>query len=201
MADGVNGHARSFDEARLYMELRPCDCGETQLDSESSSGSSGGERVRTYTGICPRCGRRRSFSFSMPAEMPPLHVDIQYGPDQEPSRLIDAGEWLVVSDAFSDNARLVLSADQLSGDDLTTAHYLLLSAIAATEEVMKFIPDGADEVPAAAFWTEHGQSIRRAARERFRAEELSRALADRRGDMTDFESRVLELGAAADGAE
>src|SRR5437667_443828 len=52
-------YARTFDEAYLYMELRPCVCGETEFDRESVSSVVDGVPVERYSGQCPTCGRRR----------------------------------------------------------------------------------------------------------------------------------------------
>jgi hypothetical protein len=73
----------------------------------------------------------------LPAEIPlPLGRDVVFG-GPEPSELLDPGEWLVVADLAANRAP---AADQ--------ADFAL--AAAAIDEVLKFIPDGADEVPEAA---------------------------------------------------
>ena len=32
----MDGYARSYDEAHLYLLLRPCDCGETDFDKSAT---------------------------------------------------------------------------------------------------------------------------------------------------------------------
>jgi hypothetical protein len=195
----ADGYARTFDEARLYMELRPCDCGETRLDSQGTAArAEAGGWLQEYVGFCPRCGRRRSFTFEMPPGPTVPRVDISYGPPDEPSRLLDPGEWLTVADAFADNARLVLSAVDPTGDDLGDAYHLLMAAEAATAEVLKFLPPDATRVPASAFRAEAGLPVLEVAPERFEAAALGRDLADRHRALAEFEARFAR-GSKADG--
>src|SRR5213083_2466686 len=145
-------YARTFDEAYLYMELRPCVCGETEFDRESVSSVVDGVPVERYSGQCPTCGRRRQFTFRFPTEPQKITFDMHYGWGSEPSRLLDPGEWLGVADVFEANARAELGSGDITGDDqLTAIFYLLSSAAAATEEVLKFLPAGADRIPEDAF--------------------------------------------------
>jgi hypothetical protein len=51
---------------------------------------------------------------------------------------------------------------------------VLTEAVAATNEVLKFIPIGADEVPDEAFWSDRGQQKRDENTEQFRREALAR---------------------------
>ena len=97
-----------------------------------------------YTGSCRRCGRRREFTFRLPEEISlPVGPDVTFG-GPEPSELLDPGEWLMVADLAAKGA-----AD---ASDLTLA-------AAATEEALKFIPEGADQVPPEAIRSVDGQQI------------------------------------------
>lgn len=160
----MDGYARSYDEVYLYIMLRPCDCGEIELDSEHRLSRQDGTWVQEYSGYCPRCGRERSFRFRMPDELPPMGFP-RFGPDDEPSQLLDPGEWLVVADGYEERAA--------ETHDRTRAREFLASAAAATDEVLKFVPDGADEVPVSALWRDSSLELYLSARHRFRASDLA----------------------------
>ncbi|MEV0839354.1 hypothetical protein AB0I55_07315 [Actinocatenispora sera] len=181
--------ARTFDEAYLFMELRPCVCGEAQFDRQSDHSSTDGTFVVRYTGQCPSCGRSRSFTFELPPETPTISFDVEYGSGDAPSTLLDAGEWLGAAELFAVNADAVQSSGDLSDDDLSTVYHLLSAAAAATAEVLKFAPAGVGEVPEAAFWTPVGRLALQVAPERFRRDAIEAELADRRRALSDFEQR------------
>jgi hypothetical protein len=175
----MDGYARSYDEVYLYMMLRPCDCGEIELDRERRLSRQDGVWVHEYSGYCPRCGRERRFSFRMPDELPPMGGP-RYGADGEPSQLLDPGEWLVVADGYEERAA--------ETRDRAGARGLLASAAAATDEVLKFVPDGAGEVPMSAFWRDSSLELYLSARDRFRADSLARDAADRRKAAADLDT-------------
>jgi hypothetical protein len=192
----VDGYARTFDEANLYMELRPCACGEADPGARGTSRVDGGARFQEYSGRCAGCDRPRRFTFEMPVELPPVGDDVRYGWGDEPSRLLDAAEWLTVADAFADGARLMrdgLEATDPDEEALNVVFQLISSASAALDEVLKFVPPGAAGVPRAALWTEPGQQLFDDVPERFRASRLAAELADRRRELD-------ELAAAYGGA-
>ncbi len=58
----------------------------------------------------------------------------------------------------------------------------LATAIAALDEVLKFVPAGADAVPAEAFWSERGRAVHATEPGRFRAARL-RAVRDAYADL------------------
>ena len=109
-----------------------------------------------YTGACARCGTARVFEFRLPPEIlqPPATGVVYGGP--EPSELLDPGEWLSVAD---DYARSVPVGSKLDGDALRSARQRLAVAIAALDEVRKFAPPGAVEVPPSAFTTPFGRAM------------------------------------------
>jgi hypothetical protein len=148
--------ARTNAEAHLYMDLHPCSCGERRFARTSSVATIDGELASRYTGSCARCGTARSFEFRLPLEIiqPPDEGVVYGGP--EPSELLDPGEWLSVSE---DYARSVPLGTKLDGDALRSARQRLASAIAALDEVRKFAPPGAAEVPPSAFTTPFGRAM------------------------------------------
>jgi hypothetical protein len=173
-------YARTFDEAYLYLDLRPCPCGETDFDRTVSTVSeSGGDtgRVVRLGGECVGCGRQRVFSFEMPDELPDLAVDVRYGDGSGPSRLLDAGEWLGIAELFEGNARDQLAAAGQADDGaLSEVAYLAAAAVAATDEVLLFLGPGTtgdDTVPEGAFWSQAGRTIFELDPDRFRRDRLA----------------------------
>lgn len=180
--------ARTNAEAHLYMELNPCDaCGESEFHPQSAVIVAEGDLASRYTGRCPRCGVAREFVFRIPADVIlPDAEDPVFGAD-DPSVLIDAGEWLHVADLI---ARSV-PAEPAEGMTATERRRILIdlrTAAAAVSEAAKFIPAGAEAVPADAIWSPRGQAIFDDEPGRFRrmrlevVERTYRSLADRFAD-------------------
>lgn len=166
-------YGRTYDEIFLYMGLRPCLCGETELDDQvSTSLTVDGGPAERFSGRCASCGRSRHFTFAISEEPPPLSFDVQYGGD-EPSQLLDPGEWLGVAELYTSSVDAGTPDDGLADDeDITRAYYLLSSAAAALDEAVKFIPDGADQIPEGAFTSQAGRMIYEMMPERFTRAQL-----------------------------
>jgi hypothetical protein len=144
--------ARTNEEAHLFMDLHPCECGEIRFPRSSSVIETGdGDLASHYTGTCPQDGRQREFTFRLPRQIlpPPGDGSVRYG-GTEVSELLDPGEWLSVADAFATAA--------LTADGLARAKAMLVRAAAAIDEVLKFIPAGDDRVPERAFVTDRGRA-------------------------------------------
>lgn len=174
-------YARTFDEAYLFMDLRPCPCGESDFDKTSTTVLEGAEPAVAFSGDCTGCGRHRRFSFQVPDTVPELGTGVRFGGD-EPSRLLDAGEWLGVAELFETNAReLAEVAGDAGAVDEDELGYLTEASLAAFDEVVKFLPagDGPDDaVPEGAFWSQPGRAILELSPGRFTRAEL---LAERDG--------------------
>ncbi|MEU9887543.1 hypothetical protein [Sphaerisporangium sp. NPDC051011] len=155
--------ARTRDEAHLFLDLNPCeDCGSVDTAWESTLAEFGGEPAAGYAGVCEGCGARREFLFGVPErDTAPITFPSFGGP--EPSQLLDAGEWLWVAD---------LTAGDVPEDDPAAARRALAIAMAAVEEVVKFIPPGESEVPEHAFWSERGFVLRATDPGRFQLDRL-----------------------------
>ncbi|MFF1822401.1 hypothetical protein ACFVWG_34185 [Kribbella sp. NPDC058245] len=151
--------ARSIQEAGLYVELHPCECG-AGGELTMSLAEQDGQQVAIYEGDCPECGRARRFEFALPAEPT---TGPAYG-GSEPSTIIDAGEFLWYSDRVTEAAAEGAGAQARSAVD---------TAIAALDEVLKFIPDGADAVPREALTSELGKAVYDAGPDRFARAELA----------------------------
>lgn len=78
------------------------------------------------------------------------------------SQLIDAGQWIMISQTF---ARRALEADMAytaqPGQDRATVELNWQFAAEAVGEAMKFLPAGADRLPKEAFWSELGEQFAR----------------------------------------
>ncbi|MCF6470287.1 hypothetical protein FAF44_18050 [Nonomuraea sp. MG754425] len=154
--------ARTRDEAHLYLDLHPCGCGSPETTWDNGLANIGGEPVNRYAGDCESCGAPREYLFGLP-ERPVMPAGYPTFGGAEPSELLDAGEWLWVSD---------LTAGNVPVGDGAEARRTLSVAVAAVEEVVKFIPPGADAVPDDGFWSQRGQEVRAAEPGRFQLDRL-----------------------------
>jgi len=156
--------ARTTAEAHLYMDLEPCAvCGGRGLSPDSSVVLVDGRLCSRYAGACPHCRTRREFTFLLPEQiLLPLAEAVVFG-GPEPSELLDPGQWLAVADLAA------------AGDpDGTPANRTdLLYAAAALDEVLKFVPPGAVEVPAGAVRTGQGHEVYDREPGRFRRDRLA----------------------------
>jgi hypothetical protein len=149
---------RTGAEAHLYMDRQPCTCGDIEFDRQSAVMIDGGELCSRYSGKCRSCGTLREFIFQLPPSQRPITNQVEYG-GSDPSRLLDAGQWLAIAEYYA-------KLEPGSPDDLDIAR-------AAMEEVIKFLPDGFDNVPDTAFWTERGRMVREREPARFRRARLA----------------------------
>jgi hypothetical protein len=162
--------ARTPDEAHLYMNLHPCArCGTVHADWQAALTSDGGEPARRYFATCPTCGELREFVFRLP-ERPALPLPdetVLFGRSDR-SQLIDAGEWLEVAELCARQAGTAPAGGELDDE----ARQSLAVAAAAMDEVLKFVPDGAESVPDSAFWSRRGREVRDREPGRFRRRRL-----------------------------
>ncbi|MFJ6198348.1 hypothetical protein [Micromonospora sp. NPDC092111] len=163
--------ARSTHEAHLYMDLQPCGCGAGRFPRAASVVAlPDGDLARRYAGACERCGTGREFLFRLPAEPVGVEEGFRYG-GAEQSLLIDAGEWLWVAEG---HARGVpAGAAGLPAADRRRCEIRLTAAVAALDEVLKFVPPGGSRVPFTAVWTALGRSVYQREPGRFRTGRLT----------------------------
>lgn len=145
-------YARTNAEAHLYMDLHPCACGEPAFDRTSVLVERGDALASIYEGTCPACGSARLFEFLLPDALP--KPGILFGSD-EPSQIICPGEFLAYSDQLA--RRIPASPSGLDPAARSEARRVLERAIAALDEVMKFIPSGQDLVPVGSFRSPAGK--------------------------------------------
>ncbi|WP_278264899.1 hypothetical protein [Nocardia sp. AG03] len=141
--------ARTNAEARLFLRLRPCaQCGARNCAFRSSVVDTDGPAAR-YRGECESCGAPREYVFRLPDRVLPPPADaVRFGGD-ESSELLDPGEWLSYSR---------ICAEQ-GGPDTAAGRHAVATAVAAVAEVLKFLPPGADSVPATAFFAPEGLAL------------------------------------------
>ena len=109
----------------------------------------------------------------LPDEMLPPMGGVVYG-GAEPSTIIDPGQFLSVADDSAKSAPM--SVADLDDADKARAKRKMAVAIAAVEEVIKFIPLGEDRVPPSAFFSDAGRQVYDAEPGRFRKPRLEAVL-------------------------
>ncbi|PZG20398.1 hypothetical protein C1I95_09670 [Micromonospora craterilacus] len=160
--------SRTNAEAHLYMDLHPCPCGESRFPRQSSViALDDGDLASRYTGACAGCGQDREFTFRLPPTIGGAGTGFRYGGD-EPSQLLDPGEWLLVADAYAGS----VPADSTAGEAGQRARAALTRAVAALDEVSKFIPAGGDSVPQGAIVSDRGRQLHQREPGRFRRDRL-----------------------------
>lgn len=158
--------SRTNAEAHLYMDLHACSCGSTRFARHSSVVAlADGDLASRYTGACEGCGEEREFVFRLPPT-PGAASGFHYGGD-EPSQLLDPGEWLLVADAYAGSVPA-----ESTGEAGQQARAALTRAVAALDEVAKFIPAGEHEIPDNAFASERGRLLHQREPGRFRRDRL-----------------------------
>jgi hypothetical protein len=150
------------------MDLNPCRCGEIELDPQHWLEQVGDDLVANYQGNCPDCGAERTFRFVLDPQPPPPPPGYGGG---TPSRLIDPGQFLWVAEQLAATVPAD-PADLDPGEDREDALEAIETAVAAIEEVLKFIPPGADSVPEDVFTAPEGWMLYDQEPGRFRRERL-----------------------------
>ncbi len=174
--------ARSAPECHLYLDLNPCRCGEAEFEPRHWLEQEGDDLVARYEGRCPGCGTSRSFSFVLDPELPPAPP--AYG-GETPSRIIDPGQFLLVSEQLA--RHVPADPSELPESEREAAYELLAVAVAALEEVLKFIPPEAESVPEEAFTAPEGWMLYRDEPGRFRRGRLEAVAASYREGLAAFD--------------
>ncbi|MGH3716385.1 MAG: hypothetical protein ACRDT4_23430 [Micromonosporaceae bacterium] len=174
--------ARSAPECHLYMDLHPCRCGEADFSPDHWLEQDGADLVARYQGSCRGCGTARDFSFVLDPELPPPPP--AYGGGQ-PSQLIDPGQFLWVSEQFAQSVPAD-PAELSDPEQREESAEALETAIAALEEVLKFIPAGAEAVPEEAFTAPEGWMVYQQEPGRFRRDRLEAVLGAYRENLATY---------------
>ncbi|GIF04479.1 hypothetical protein [Actinoplanes siamensis] len=156
--------AQTYAEAYLFIDLTPCECGETGFTPSAEPATlPGGDTGQRWHGVCPRCGRQRSFVFRFPAGADSR----EFSNRREPSELIDAGQWLWAAERYLSGVPGGIGEIRaLPEEARRTAGMLLGAAESALDEAAKFF-DGED-LPDSALWTAWSRRARDAGPDRFR---------------------------------
>ncbi|MBT8493349.1 MAG: hypothetical protein KJO07_09860 [Deltaproteobacteria bacterium] len=149
--------ARSAAEADLYVDLECEAAGEVPQSRKRKKTE---RRRQTFWSYQIRCasGKLLEFEFELdglPEPKPGLRRKVEYG-GKEPSRLIDAGEWLRVADRHANLAPKSVAG--LPERQRREAAGNLEIAIAAVGETLKFIPAGGDRVSSTVLTSTRGKT-------------------------------------------
>jgi hypothetical protein len=128
------------------MELHPCDCGTSAFEQRHWLEERGDDLLAIYEGPCRGCKKTRHFELTLIDDLPPAPPSFG-GP--QPSQLIDPGEFLAAAERTAGNVPDDAPSRPLH--ERVALRRELGVAIAALEEVLKFIPDGKDRVPPECF--------------------------------------------------
>jgi hypothetical protein len=179
--------ARSHNEAVVYVLMRDCRaCGSRNRDVTDEFEARDGAVVTEYTAFCRDCTSIDRYAFRLPETDPRTSVTgVAFGGD-EPSMIVDAGEWLIFADRTATSGPVEPAG--LTPEERADAALALQSAAAAAGEVVKFIRPGEERVSVSALWTDRGRAEYardpwRMSRERMAAVEAAyRAAAERLAD-------------------
>lgn len=145
---------RTIAEKRDYVRIQPCkSCGADGLEA-TGGGLFQGEDGAWFTkdsATCKQCGTSAEFTFYMGDDpLPPGGIGVRFAGDT-PSAIIDAGQFLELSDVYSRMAPG--SIEGLPGRERQRGIAAMSAAIVYLEEALKFIPAGGDEVPGVALFS------------------------------------------------
>lgn len=176
--------ARTFDEAKVWVGTQTCDCGgqygtsyfddvglATQWRMSAHFAQEKGWMLTSYDCTCLKCSAHQSFGFRVHGDesVRPVDAVVWYGAD-EPSQLIDAGQWFLLYLEHSDHAGGKRGHAPEEEDRRI--------ALAALAEVRKFVPAGKSRVPSSAFWTDVGKQVHKQFDDLLRVESLDRIRVD-----------------------
>jgi len=152
--------ARTFNEARYFLEVTPCPgCGNGPLTPEPSPRPKADQPV-TVTAVCGHCHGAHPFTFLCLYELPAEGIESEIiNPTDEPSRLIDLGHWMSLF--YS----LIGIAGHLS--DPAVTRRLGYQAALCLSEALKFYAPDEQLPPTEAFFTPDSQAAFRNAPENF----------------------------------
>ncbi|BCY06442.1 hypothetical protein [Actinoplanes sp. L3-i22] len=151
--------ARTRREARLYLDLIPCECGHLGLEARGEPVRlEDGTPGRRYVGRCVGCQREREHVFRIPEISQDVSTldEVVYGLGGRTSELLDPAQWLWAAQRYA--AAVPPDADRLPEADRAASRAWLMAAVAAVGEVEKFVPEDADGVPPTAFWNAAGRA-------------------------------------------
>ncbi|MBL1075187.1 hypothetical protein JK358_12370 [Nocardia sp. 2] len=149
--------ARTNAEARLFVDLQPCPgCARGRCAFRSSVVTVGDVLASRYSGECATCGQHREYEFRLPEEiLPPPAGSVRFGGD-DPSQLLDPGEWLWYSDICAQ--QLPADLTTIGDQELRGARHRLSTAVAAVGEALKFLAPDAESLAPQSFTSDRGRA-------------------------------------------
>jgi hypothetical protein len=182
--------ARSQEEAYLFAEVYPCECGAqcagwdlTDVDLPNDDTT-----IIALSAACPSCGRVRTLSFALPGRTPGPPSPHYGAPDDPPSVLLDPAQWLALSGMYAEAARAGYA--ESSGWDDPTAWSeqvgRLTRAATTLDEVLRFLPPATAEIPDTACWSLDGRAFRAANPQLFAREAVEAQRAERWRELRTF---------------
>ena len=181
--------AHTFNEVWYYLLVTPCAaCGAGPLEMDPPTGPARDRRPqagkRTAVSVhCKRCGRRRSFSFLCEHPVPDGDPEAEtINPTDEPSRMIDLGQWVSLFHLLD-----VPAASPPSGPE---ARRTGLRAALCLAEALKFFTEDDELPPESAFFHESTLAAYKEHPERFARQHLR-----------DMQARLPGVPDAAGGSE
>jgi len=188
--------AHSWAEAYLYLKVTPCRAcaqGPWELQVAERPAAveppppTGGGQVRSMRAKCLHCGAEQEFTFHCPAPGPqrPLPPALErINPGDEPSEIIDLGQWLSLFHLLVDQAHRC--------PDAAESRRVAFQAAQCLDEALKFYTDDDELPPASAFRTEPSRHAFAEHPEKFARQRLR----DMRSRLPDL--RVMERRLARD---
>jgi hypothetical protein len=148
--------ARSHNEAMMFAMLRECRaCGSTDRDITDEFEVTDDGSFAEYTAFCRDCTNIDVYRFALPETDPQSgEQGVVFG-GPEPSAIIDAGEWLVLSNNLAQGTPS--EPDGMTDQERSDAALAVQTAAAAVREVVKFIEPGRERLPYSALWTDVGR--------------------------------------------
>ncbi len=154
MSDEVHP-AHSLAEALCYLMATPCDaCGKgplradevgpaTPFSSPLGKGKNRGvsERIVSIEATCAACDAATVFCFRVPADAPAFDTDAfaVVNPTDEPSRIIDVAQWIMLHQVCTESAR--------KQSDRSRARRLNIEAARCLGEALKFYDEVSNDLP------------------------------------------------------
>jgi hypothetical protein len=155
--------ARSDGEAWEYMVFAMVECGGGAIEHTLRYVDKQNRAVDVYRVSCPSRDEDLEFRFVVADKPDDAPGRLMFGYDSTPSALLDVGQWMLLLNYHRrrvEEATEKMSVAGLPGPDEADE---LLDDIwrgrAVAEELLKFIPAGADSFPDSAFWTPFGREM------------------------------------------
>ncbi|GAA2832137.1 hypothetical protein [Kribbella solani] len=149
--------ARTLTEAQVYVSL--VTAADPDVPAVPPAGPQPGVNVTEGPEAWTFASQAGDITIPYDSERAATTIGARFGLGK--SRLIDAAQWAVVSASF---ARRALDADMAytgaPGQDGSAVELNWEFAADAVAEAIKFLPDGADEVPDTEIWTEYGRQAK-----------------------------------------